>query len=559
MTKQPNGAQALIQSMINQDVKYVFGLPGAKIDQLFENLEHNDNPKTPKLIITRHEQNAAFMAAGIGRLTGKPGIVATTSGPGVSNLATGLITATSEGDPVVAIGGQVPRNDIARLTHQSISSKELLSAATKDSVEIQDANNLSESFANAYQTATAAKAGATFISIPQDVLNDDVTRKTIKSLSPVEQGSADQDTVNEIIEKIKNAKLPVILAGMRSSTNEVTHKIHKFLHKFSIPVVETFQGAGVISRDLEKNYYGRVGLFRNQIGDTILKESDLIIAIGYDPVEYEARNWNVGRTGEIINLDSIAPEITNDYQPDLIVQADIAKTLDEISEQLPEDIDLGEKMHQHLADQQEKFTKKDAIPENHSDKNGIHPLAIIHALQNQVDDDTTVTVDVGSLYIWMARHFRSYKPRHLLFSNGMQTLGVALPWAIAAALERPEQPIVSVAGDGGFLFSGQELETAVRLNLNIVQLVWDDGYYDMVRFQEIAKYGHDSGVKLGPVDFVKYAESFGATGMRVERTDDLEPMLAKAFATKGPVVLHIPVDYSDNIKLASKLVDDVLN
>ena len=556
MTKQPNGAQALIQSMINQNVKYIFGLPGAKIDQLFENLEHNDNPQTPKLIITRHEQNAAFMAAGIGRLTGKPGVVATTSGPGVSNLATGLITATAEGDPVVALGGQVPRNDIARLTHQSISSKELLSAATKDSVEVQDANNLSESFANAYQTAAAPKTGATFMSIPQDVLNDDVTRNTIKSLSPVEQGGADQDTVNEIIDKIKNAKLPVILAGMRSSTNEV---IHKFLHKFSIPVVETFQGAGVISRDLEKNYYGRVGLFRNQIGDTILKESDLIIAVGYDPIEYEARNWNVGRTGEIINLDSIAPEITNDYQPDLVVQADIAKTLDEISEQLPDDIDLGEKMHQHLADQQEKFTKKDAIPENHSDKNGIHPLAIIHALQNQVDDDTTVTVDVGSLYIWMARHFRSYKPRHLLFSNGMQTLGVALPWAIAAALERPEQPIVSVAGDGGFLFSGQELETAVRLHLNIVQLVWDDGYYDMVRFQEIAKYGHDSGVKLGPVDFVKYAESFGATGMRVQRTEDLEPMLAKAFATEGPVVLHIPVDYSDNIKLASKLVDDVLN
>ena len=155
MTKQPNGAQALIQSMINQNVKYIFGLPGAKIDQLFENLEHNDNPQTPKLIITRHEQNAAFMAAGIGRLTG---------GPGVSNLATGLITATAEGDPVVALGGQVPRNDIARLTHQSISSKELLSAATKDSVEVQDANNLSESFANAYQTAAAPKAGATFMS-----------------------------------------------------------------------------------------------------------------------------------------------------------------------------------------------------------------------------------------------------------------------------------------------------------------------------------------------------------------------------------------------------------
>ncbi|GAB5056298.1 acetolactate synthase AlsS [Companilactobacillus alimentarius] len=558
MTNQ-TGAQALIQTMINQGVKYVFGLPGAKVDRLFESLEHSDDPKTPKLIITRHEQNAAFIAAGIGRLTGKPGIVATTSGPGVSNLATPLITATAEGDPVVAISGQVPRNDIARLTHQSISSKELLSAATKDSVEVQDANNLSESFANAYQNSITAKAGATFISIPQDVLNEDVDRPVIKPLHKIHQGGMDKAIIDKIVEKIEHAKLPVILAGMRSSTNDVTEAIHTFLRKFSIPVVETFQGAGVISRDLEKNYYGRVGLFRNQIGDTMLKESDLIIAVGYDPIEYEARNWNIDRTGEIINIDAVKPEITNDYQPDLLVNADIAKTLNSISEQLPDDIDLGKEMHEHLADQQEKFTKKDAIPANHSDKNGIHPLAIIHALQNQVNDDTTVTVDVGSLYIWMARHFRSYKPRHLLFSNGMQTLGVALPWAIAAALERPEQPVVSVAGDGGFLFSGQELETAVRLHLNIVQLIWDDGYYDMVRFQEIAKYGHDAGVKLGHVDFVKYAESFGATGMRVEKTEDLEPMLTKAFNTEGPVILHIPVDYSDNIKLSSKLVDDVLN
>ncbi len=159
----------------------------------------------------------------------------------------------------------------------------------------------------------------------------------------------------------------------------------------------------------------------------------------------------------------------------------------------------------------------------------------------------------------MARHFRSYKPRHLLFSNGMQTLGVALPWAIAAALERPEQPIVSVAGDGGFLFSGQELETAVRLNLNIVQLVWNDGYYDMVKFQEEAKYGRHSGVTLGNVDFAKYAESFGATGMHAETADQLKDSLEKAFKTSGPVVIDIPVDYSDNIKLVSTLLEDVLN
>ncbi|MFD1472272.1 acetolactate synthase AlsS [Companilactobacillus mishanensis] len=557
MTTKKSGAEALFQSMMNQGIKYVFGLPGAKVDKLFDLMEYSNDPKAPKLIITRHEQNAAFIASGIGRITGKPGVVATTSGPGVSNLATGLITATSEGDPVVALGGQVPRNDVARLTHQSIPSKELLSSATKDSVEVQDANNISETFANAYQTAMAPKSGATFISLPKDVLDDEVTTDPINTLAPIEQGGADNETINKIIEKIKNAKLPVILAGMRSSSSEVTAAIQNLLHKFSIPVVETFQGAGVISRDLEKNYYGRVGLFRNQIGDTLLKESDLVIAIGYDPVEYEARIWNVDRTGEVINLDSIAPEISNEYQPDLVVQADIAKTLNSLSETLPE-LSLSDDLKKHLHETQESFLSKDAIPESKSGE-GLHPLEIIHELQEQVNDDTTVAVDVGSHYIWMARHFRSYKPRHLLFSNGMQTLGVALPWAIAAALERPEQPVVSVAGDGGFLFSGQELETAVRLNLNIVQLVWNDGYYDMVKFQEEAKYGRNAGVGIGSVDFAKYAESFGAAGFRAESADELRDALKKAFATKGPSVIDIPVDYSDNIKLASTLLEDVLN
>lgn len=558
MSTEKNGAEALFNSMVNQGIKYVFGLPGAKVDKLFDLLEYSKDPKAPKLIITRHEQNAAFIASGIGRLTGKPGVVATTSGPGVSNLATGLITATSEGDPVVALGGQVPRNDVSRLTHQSIPSKELLNSATKDSVEVQDANNISETFANAYQTAMAPKSGATFISLPKDVLDDSVTDDEIKTLAPIQQGGADSDTISQIIDKIKHAKLPVILAGMRSSSEEVTEAIHHFLHKFSIPVVETFQGAGVISRDLEKNYYGRVGLFRNQIGDAMLKESDLVIAIGYDPVEYEARIWNVDRSGEIINLDSIAPEISNEYQPDLVVQADIAKTIRDLAHNLPDDIGLSDDLKKHLHEMQVSFVSQDKVPENKAGK-GLHPLEIVHSLQNQVNDDTTVTVDVGSHYIWMARHFRSYKPRHLLFSNGMQTLGVALPWAIAAALERPEQPIVSVAGDGGFLFSGQELETAVRLNLNIVQLVWNDGFYDMVKFQEVAKYGRYSGVTLGKVDFAKYAESFGAIGMRAETADELKDRLAEAFKTSGPVVIDIPVDYSDNIKLVSTLLEDVLN
>ena len=280
MDKQTTGSKALIQSMINQNIKYVFGIPGAKVDQLFEDLQDFEDKRTPKLIVTRHEQNAAFIAAAIGRLTGEPGVVAVTSGPGVSNLATGLITATSEGDPVIAIGGQVKRDDLLRLTHQSINSADLLKSAAKSSVEVQDANNISETFSNAYITAQSPKKGATFISVPQDVLGDEVSRPVIEKLPKITNGSVDKTRMKEIAHLIENSKQPVILAGMRASTPEVSASLHQLLHKFSIPVVETYQGAGVISKELVNNYYGRVSLFDNQIGDTILKNSDLVIAVG---------------------------------------------------------------------------------------------------------------------------------------------------------------------------------------------------------------------------------------------------------------------------------------
>ncbi len=557
MDKPTTGSKALIQSMINQNIKYVFGIPGAKVDQLFEDLQDFDDERTPKLIVTRHEQNAAFIAAAIGRLTGEPGVVAVTSGPGVSNLATGLITATSEGDPIIAIGGQVKRDDLLRLTHQSINSADLLKSATKSSVEVQDANNISETFSNAYITSQSPKKGAAFISVPQDVLGDQVTRPVIDKLPKITNGSVDKTRMKEIAHLIENSKQPVILAGMRASTPEASAALHKLLHKFSIPVVETYQGAGVISKELVDNYYGRVSLFDNQIGDTILKNSDLVIAIGYDPVEYEARNWNQSHT-QVINIDTVSPEITAEYQPSIIVNADIAESIDALTEYIDDSLELSKEVTEHLHKLREHFTE--TIEEVHeTTENGLHPISVIQSLQKFVSEDTIVTVDIGSHYIWMGRYFKTYKPRHLLFSNGMQTLGVSLPWAIGAALTHPDEPVISISGDGGFLFSGQELETAVRLNLNIIQLIWVDGYYDMVKFQEVAKYGHDAGVKFGYVDYVKYAESFGATGIRANSVNDLNSALNRAKDINGPVIIEIPVDYKDNIELKTKLIPNELN
>lgn len=551
------GSDAILDSLINHGVQYVFGIPGAKIDLLFEQLEHSNRAIKPKLVITRHEQNAAFMAAAVGRITGKPGVVLTTSGPGVGNLATGLVTATAEGDPVLAIGGQVPRNDLLRLTHQSMRNAALFEPITKFSVEVQEPENISEVLANAYRAAESSKQGASFVSVPQDVVNAAVQTRPIKPLNKPILGPASPAEIEKLAEAIKNAKLPVLLLGMRASSPEVTAAVRELVRKADLPVVETFQGAGIISHDLEDHFYGRVGLFRNQPGDKLLKHSDLVITVGYDAIEYEPRNWNAEGEGNIIVVDDSPAEIDHNFEPEKELVGDIAQTIDLLTPHLAgyKPTTDGE---QYLEGLREIQNKQDLPPVAKKDATRIHPLSIISALQYRVDDDMTVSVDVGSFYIWMARHFRSYQPRHLLFSNGMQTLGVALPWAISAALLRPNSKSVSISGDGGFLFSAQELETAVREKLNIVHIIWNDGHYDMVKFQEEMKYGKSAGVNFGPVDFVKLAESYGATGLRVNKPDDLGKVLDEAFQTDGPVVVDIPVDYSDNVSLGQSLLPDQL-
>ncbi|EME8221121.1 acetolactate synthase AlsS [Enterococcus faecium] len=548
--KMKQGSKSVVESLINHHVDYVFGIPGAKIDGVFNELEDQG----PELIVTRHEQNAAFMAQAIGRITGEPGVVIATSGPGASNLATGLVTATAEGDPVLAIAGQVKRSDLLKLTHQSMDNAALFQPITKYSAEIQDPETISEVIANAYRMAKSSKKGASFISIPQDVVDAPVQGNVIKPLSDPKLGSASADDIRYLAERIREAKLPVLLVGMRGSSEKETLAIRQLVEKTALPVVETFQAAGVISRELEAHFFGRVGLFRNQPGDMLLKRSDLVIAIGYDPIEYEARNWNAEKDARIIVIDEAPAEIDPFMQPERELIGDISATLDLLTGSL-EPQQVSEDAKEYLASLQAKLTERDIV-QSKGEAGILHPLEVINTLQSKVTDDMTVTVDVGSHYIWMARHFRSYEPRHLLFSNGMQTLGVALPWAISAALVRPNTQIVSVSGDGGFLFSAQDLETAVRKKLNIVHLIWNDGHYNMVEFQEKMKYQRASGVDFGPVDFVKYAEAFGAKGIRATSVEKLEKALEEGFATEGPVIIDIPIDYRDNEKLGETILPD---
>ncbi|MDT2439822.1 acetolactate synthase AlsS [Enterococcus avium] len=543
------GSEIIVSSLENHNVPFIFGIPGAKIDGVFDTLEDHG----PQLILARHEQNAAFMAQAIGRLTGETGVVIATSGPGASNLATGLVTATAEGDPVLALAGQVKRSDLSKLTHQSMDNAALFAPITKYSSEIQDPETLSENIANAFRIAKTAKKGASFLSIPQDVTDGEVQGEAIKPLSAPILGAASEEDIADLTKRIRDAKLPTLLVGMRASGRKETAAIRKLVKKTGLPVVETFQGAGIISRELENHFFGRVGLFRNQPGDMLLKRSDLVLAIGYDPIEYEARNWNAEKDARIVVIDEVPMEIDQYMQPEAELIGSIAKTIEKLSDSI-DSYQLSTDADHYLSTLQDKLTN--GRHKSETAEGRVHPLEVIDTLQQNVTDEMTVTVDVGSHYIWMARHFRSYEPRHLLFSNGMQTLGVALPWAISSALVRPNTQIFSVSGDGGFLFSAQELETAVRLKQKIIHLIWNDGSYNMVEFQEEMKYDRSSGVHFGPVDFVKYAEAFGAKGLRATSKAELETAIQEGLATEGPVIIDIPIDYSDNKELGKTILPD---
>jgi len=546
-------AQRIVDVLTAYEVPYVFGVPGAKIDAVYDALVDGG----PELIVCRHEQNAAFMAGAIGRLTGTPGVVLVTSGPGTTNLATGLLTANTEQDPVVALCGAVGRADRLKRTHQSMDAAAFLTTVTKHTGEVNDPDNAAEATVGAFRAALTEPQGAAALVLPADVLGAS-TAAAITTRHPVPAlAGAPIASVRAAADIIAAAKRPVLLVGVRGAAPDSCKVLRDLVSATSLPVVETFQGAGVISRDLESHYLGRVGLFRNQPGDILVAEADVLITVGYDAVEYDPGLWNHDPARTVIHIDSLPAGIDNHYQPVSELRGNIADTLVELT-QLLSGMTLADTYVDDIARHRQTLadidTTERAIP---SSATGLNPTAVVLALREHLDDDATIACDVGSVYIYMARHFRVYEPRRLLFSNGQQTLGVALPWAMAAALVRPGTHIVSISGDGGFLFSAQELETAARLGLNLTHVILRDNTYDMVGFQEVLKYGRKSGVQLGDYDITQYAAAFGARGYRVDSLDEFTSTLAQALGEDGPSVIDVGVDYSRNTDLAAHLHDDV--
>jgi len=547
-----SGAELLVKSLEAQGVEYVFGIPGAKVDKVFDTLLDSKI----KTIVCRHEQNAAFIAAGIGRMTGKAGVALVTSGPGASNLVTGFATATSEGDPVVGIGGSVPVADRLKQLHQSMDTVDLFRPVTKFSAEIDSPSAISEVVANAFRAAESGRPGAAFISAPKDVMVGEATGDVLTPAAPVTLGAADTAAIGAAARLINKATNPVLFLGLLASEKQTAEAVHGFIAKTNMPIVSTYQAAGVVPREHFDRFGGRVGLFRTQPGDRILDAADLVITVGYDPIEFEPALWNRGKKRNLIHIDVVPEDVDSDYRPEVELTGNITATLRALTERITDSTSrTSAELLQEVARERAAFAKL-AVGLNGTP---VHPARLVHELQTLLSDDMTLCLDMGSFHIWMARHLYSFRARQILMTNGQQTLGVGLPWAIAASLVRPTEKVISISGDGGFLFSAMELETAVRLKCNLVHMVWIDGFYDMVGIQEMAKYGRLSGVKLGPVDIVGFAEAFGAKGLRIERPDEISSTLKKALAMEGPVLVGVPVDYRDNHRLMEIMHPEALN
>jgi acetolactate synthase-1/2/3 large subunit len=547
------GAELVVRTLEMQGVTHIFGVPGAKIDAVFNALVDSKI----ETVVCRHEQNAAFIAGGIGRMTGKAGVAIATSGPGVSNLTTGLATANSEGDPVVALGGAVATSEALKQIHQTMDAVSILKPVTKFSATVGAPDQVSEVLANAFRAAESGRPGASYVNLPKDVMTGPCAHEPLPAPTFAGLGPADGAAIKEAARLINAASNPVVLLGMLASKPANAQALQTFISKNNLPVVGTFQAAGAVGAMLFDNFAGRVGQLANHPADRLLESADLVITVGYDPVEYWPPLWNSKSQRKILHIDVLPADLDNCYSPYVELTGDIAQTLQALTLQLQraQKSALSSGILETISAERKLLSKEAAarggVP--------IHPLRLVHELQQFLGTDITVCLDMGSFHLWIARHLYSFRPRQVLISNGQQTLGVALPWGIAASIVRPAEKILSISGDGGFLYSAMELETAVRLKANIVHMVWINGTYDMVAVQEKLKYGRTSGIDFGPIDYIKHAEAFGATGLMIDKPDDIARVMKKAFDTQGPVIVGVHVDYRDNHELFEMLDEDSIH
>jgi acetolactate synthase-1/2/3 large subunit len=533
-------AELFIRCLENEGVEYIFGIPGE------ENLDLMDALLDSRIqfVTTRHEQGAAFMADVYGRLTGKAGVCLATLGPGATNLITGVADANMDHAPLVAIAGQASTLRLHKESHQVLDLEQIFQPISKYSSRVLEPETIPEVVRKAFKLAQGEKPGASFIEFPENIAEmetDESPLPYVKSHRPHPSSAR----VEEVAKLISEARSPIILAGHGVVRSGASKALADFAEALNIPVSNTFMAKGVVPFR-HPMALGSAGLQSKDYVALGFDEADVIICIGYDLVEYHPYLWHPTKDRCIIHIAQVPAEVDAHYTVRSGLVGDIEESLSRIAA-LASRHEGNPLRHLRDALVQDMNEHKDDTC------NPLKPQKIIWDLRTVLDLEDIVISDVGAHKMWMARMFRCEYPNTCLISNGFASMGIALPGAIAAKLVNPEQTIVAVTGDAGFLMNSQEIETALRLNLALIILVWNDGGYGLIEWKQMNEFGRPSNVHFNNPDFVAYAQSFGAKGYRIEEGDDLQDVLHQAIADDTVVVIDCPVDYSENLKLTARL------
>lgn len=538
-----NTADLLVECLIEEGVEYIFGIPGEENLALMNAIY--DSPI--KFITVRHEQGAAFMADVYGRLTGKAGVCLSTLGPGATNLITGVADAYSDGAPLVAITGQVGTERMHITSHQFLDLTKMFEPITKRTKMVVRPDTIGEIVRLAFKYAENEKPGATHIDLPVNIAKMPVPeheKPLKKKIAPKEY--AELDTVQDAAGLIFQAKNPVILAGSGVVRGHAAQALTEFAMKLKIPVINTMMAKGVIPLDNKYSMW-TVGIPQKDYQNKILEEADLVIAVGYDIVEYAPAKWNPEGKVQIIHVDMRPAHINKLYQPEVEVVGDISDSL----------LQIGRRTARHQEPEKALEIKARMIAEHESYTGDasfpMKPQRILQDVRKVMGKDDIVISDVGAHKMWIARHYQCYEPNTCIISNGFATMGISVPGAIGARLVYPDKKILAICGDGGFMMNCQEFETALRAKTPFVTLIFNDSSYGLIKWKQMDQYHKNCYVNFTNPDFVKFAESMGAIGYRIEKAEDLVPTLEKAFQQKVPVIIDCPVDYSENTKLTAHL------
>jgi len=534
-----------VKALENENVEYVFGIPGEENLDFLESLRKSKI----KLILTRHEQGAGFMAATYGRLTGKVGVCISTLGPGATNFSTVGAYAQLGGMPILMITGQKPIKKSKQGRFQIVDIIGMMKPMTKYSKQVVNGNNIPSMVRDAFKIARTERPGAVHIELPEDIAEEEV-EENIYPAKEFRYPKADKTAITSAVKIIEKAKKPLLLIGAGANRSRIGNALTNFVNETGIPFFSTQMGKGVVDEN-HKLCLSTAALSADDFIHCAIQKADLIINVGHDVIEKPPFFMeNHPDATKVIHINFSPSEVDDTYFPQMDLIGDIAeniKTLTNvISKQKHWDFDYYTRLADEIRTRLSKYFGDTRFP--------ILPQKVVRTIRQALNDEDIVTLDNGIYKIWFARNYRCAKPNTLLLDNALATMGAGLPSGMVAKMINPNKKVVAVCGDGGFMMNSQEMETAVRLGLDLTVIILNDNAYGMIKWKQTAMGFETYGLDLKNPDFVKYAQAYGATGHRPTSCEDFEKILEKCVNSKGVHLIDLAVDYSLNHSILNELL-----